>query len=104
MAIHVSEDSYEPAVRHGHEKADTVMDILRGGIFSGDKRLFVPLYNSGCCVMLWLPRNEKGVITGQGAERRVQEFSCSSEQNKTCKKASFLPKCPEDANVLKARV
>lgn len=54
--------------------------------------------------MLWLPRNEKGVITGKGAERRMKEFSCSSEQNKTCKEASFLPKCPEGANVLEAQV
>ena len=78
----MSENSYEPVVRYGHEKADTVMDPLRGGIFSGDK-VFVPLYNFGCCVMLWPPRKEKGVITGKGAERK--EFSCLSEQNKTCK-------------------
>lgn len=42
MAIHVSEDGYEPAVRYGHGKADTIMDILRGGIFSGDKGCLYP--------------------------------------------------------------
>lgn len=73
----------------------------QGSFSSGDKGGFVPLYSLGCCVMLRPPRNEKDVITGKGAERRVEEFSCLSEQNKTCKGALLLPECPERA---KARV
>lgn len=44
----MSEDGYEPAVRDGHGKAVTATDPLRGGIFSGDRAAFVPLYNLGC--------------------------------------------------------
>lgn len=85
-------------MRYGHEKADTVMDALRGGIFSGNKGVFVPLYNLGCCVMLRPPTNKKGIITGKGAERRVKEFSCLSEQNKT-RKGVLLPYYPSVLSV-----